>query len=358
MRPFALIIAAMIGILVVAACQTTTLPPIPQTTADSTTKPYTHRVGLIFGSGAVERNPLHQLALEGAENAASVFTAEVTPLEIQRQANMTEDIGRFATEDYDLLIGMGARPLHEAIESTARANPEQLFALVDQTAHEPNVRSIQFDMVQPSFLAGYLAAGISANGVVCTYRSLDVPGAIDYLEGFANGARYYNMHRGADVAILGWDHDTQTGAVSDSFQLSGGKRQLVSDYFEAGCDVLFPVTHTINLGLASLAQEHELAVIGVDIDWFAAAPEFSDIWLTSVQKNLDQAMFDTIEALALDTLSSEDDYMGTLNNGGVGLASFHHWDNKIPDDLKTELVAITQAIIDERLDPRDENTFH
>ncbi len=357
MRPIALIIATMIGILVVASCQTTVLTPPPKTTTEKTPTLNTQRVGIIFESGDREENPLHQLAWQGAENAASAFTVEVTPLEIQRQANMTEDIGRFADEDYDLLIGLGAHLLYQTIESTARANPEQLFALVDQPAHEPNVRSVEFDMVQPSFLAGYLAAGISANGVVCTYGSLDVPGLVDYMQGFANGVRYYNMQRGADVAILGWDQDTQTGAVSDSFQLSGGKRQLVSDYFEAGCDVLFPVTHTINLGLASHAQEHELAVIGVDIDWFAAAPEFGEIWLTSVQKNLDLAVFDTIKASTRDKLRSKGNYLGTLSNGGVGLAAFHLWDHKIADDLKVELVAITQAIIDESLNPRDENTF-
>ena len=357
MRPIALIIATMIGILVVAACQTTALPPIPQTTADSTTKPYTHRVGIIFGSGDVEENPLYQLALEGAENAAQAFPVEITPLEIHQQANLATEIQRFSDQDYDLLIGVGAS-LQQAITTAARANPEQLFALVGQPAHEPNVRSVQFDMVQPSFLAGYLAAGISANGVVCTYGSLDVPGMVDYMQGFANGVRYYNMQRGADVAILGWDQDTQTGAVSDSFQSSGGKRQLVSDYFEAGCDVLFPVTHTINLGLASLAQKHELAVIGVDIDWFLAAPEFGEIWLTSVQKNLDLAMFDTIGASTRDKLRSGGNYLGTLSNGGVGLAAFHLWDNKVSDDLKMELMKITQAIIDERLDPRDDSSFH
>jgi basic membrane protein A len=358
MRLLALIITVIIGTLVVAACQTTAPPPILQASVDSTAKPYTHRIGIIFESNDGEGNPLHQLAWQGAENAAQAFPVEITPLEIHQQADLATDSQRFSSGNYDLLIGIGT-PVQQAIATAARSNPEQLFVLVDdQPGHEPNIHNIRFDMIQPSFLAGYLAAGISANGVVCTYGNLDVPGVIDYLQGFANGVGYYNMQRSADVTILGWDQDTQTGAVSDSFQSSGGERQLVSDYFNAGCDVLFPVTHTINLGLASLAQEHDLAVIGVDIDWFMAAPEFSKIWLTSVQKNLDQAMFDTIEALAHDTLDSEGDYTGTLDNGGVELASFHLWDDKIPDDLKAELVAITQALIDQRLDPGDENAFH
>ncbi len=358
MRPIALIIATMIGILVVASCQTTVLTPPPKTTIEKTPTLDTKRVGIIFENGEAETNPLYQLAQTGAEDAANVLAIEVAPLVIQRQVNATADLEGFASQDYDLLIGVGTQHMHRAIESTAQANPEQRFALIDQSADEPNVRSVQFDMAQPSFLAGYLAAGVSANGVVCTHGSLDVPGVIDYLEGFANGVRYYNMQRSADVGMLGWDQDAQMGALSDSFQSSGGERKLVLGYFEAGCDVFFPVTHTINLRLASMAQDHELAIIGIDIDWFAAAPEFSNIWLTSVQKNLDQAMFNTIAALVYDTLDSEGDYMGTLANGGVGLAPFHFWDEKIPNDLKAELEDIAQLIIDEKLDPRDKTHFH
>ena len=350
MRLMALIIAAIIGIPVVTACQSTALPPIPQTTADSASKRHTQRVGIIFEGGDVEENPLYRLALEGADNAATTFSVEVTPLEILNQADVMMEIEGFAGQDYDLLIGMGTQRLHQAISSTARANPDQLFVAVEQSVDEPNVLSIQFDMAQPSFLAGYLAAGISATGMVCTYGSQDVEDAIDYMKGFANGVRYYNMQHGADVALLGWDHDTQVGALGDSFQPSGDERQLITDYFNAGCDVLFPVTHTINLGLASMAQDYELAVIGTDVDWFVVAPEFGEIWLTSVQKNIDQAMFDTIEALTQETLIAGENYTGTPANGGAGLASFHFWDDKIPNTLKTELLEINQALIEERLD--------
>lgn len=351
MRLITWIIATIIGVLVVVACQPTALPPIPQASAESTNTPHTHQIGIIFEKGDVEENPLYQLVLSGAEDAAAAFPVEVTSLEIQHQANVATDVENFADQGYDLLIGVGTEPLHQAIESTARANPDQLFVSVEQLVSEPNVLSIQFDMAQPSFLAGYLAAGISATGMVCTYGSLDVPAAVDYMGGFANGVRYYNMQHGADVALLGWDHDLSVGALNDSLQLSGDEHQFVTAYFDAGCDVLFPVTRTINLGLASMAQDYELAVIGTDVDWFIIAPEFGEIWLTSVQKNLDRAIFDTIAALTQGELVSGENYTGTSANGGVGLASFHFWDDKIPNDLKIEMKEINQAFIDQRLDP-------
>jgi basic membrane protein A len=38
--------------------------------------------------------------------------------------------------------------------------------------------------------------------------------------------------------------------------------------------------------------------------------------------------------------------VGTLKSGGVGLAPFHDLDSAIPADLKAELDAIRQGIID------------
>ena len=64
-----------------------------------------------------------------------------------------------------------------------------------------------------------------------------------------------------------------------------------------------------------------MAMIGVDTNSFVSAPEFADAWLTSVLKNMDIAVFDTIAAAMDGSLTLGDDYLGTLENGGVGLAT-------------------------------------
>ena len=38
-------------------------------------------------------------------------------------------------------------------------------------------------------------------------------------------------------------------------------------------------------------------------------------------------------------------YVGTLENGGVGLAPFHDLDSVVSDDVKADLEAISAAII-------------
>ncbi len=48
MRLMALIITAIIGISIVAACQPTALPAVPQSAAEHTTEQDTQRIGIIF----------------------------------------------------------------------------------------------------------------------------------------------------------------------------------------------------------------------------------------------------------------------------------------------------------------------
>ncbi len=51
--------------------------------------------------------------------------------------------------------------LAEATSAEAAAHPDLSFAIVDESVEAPNVKSVVFDTAQASFLAGYLAAGVS-----------------------------------------------------------------------------------------------------------------------------------------------------------------------------------------------------
>jgi len=93
-------------------------------------------------------------------------------------------------------------------------------------------------------------------------------------------------------------------------------------------------------------------MIGVDSDQFVSAPEFEDVFLSSVLKNMDKSVFDVVKALQDGTLTLGDDYVGTLANGGVGLGPFHNFDSKVSDELKAELEQVQQDIIDGKIDPK------
>ena len=62
-------------------------------------------------------------------------------------------------------------------------------------------------------------------------------------------------------------------------------------------------------------------------------------------KLMGEAVHDVIEADLAGKFSPEP-YVGTLENGGVGLAPFHDFDAEVSDELKTELEQIKAGIID------------
>jgi basic membrane protein A len=114
---------------------------------------------------------------------------------------------------------------------------------------------------------------------------------------------------------------------------------------DEGADIIMPVAGPVGLGTAAAVQERGNAyIIGVDTDWYVSAPEYASIILTSVLKNMDVAVFDAAKAVAGGNFAGGF-YVGTLENDGVGLASFHDLDSMVPADLKAELTDVKAKII-------------
>ncbi|MBN2007608.1 MAG: hypothetical protein JXA21_29965, partial [Anaerolineae bacterium] len=85
--------------------------------------------------------------------------------------------------------------------------------------------------------------------------------------------------------------------------------------------------------------------IGVDTDWTVSASEYKDVVLTSVLKNMDVAVFDTIKTVQAAGFAGfkGETYVGTLANDGVGIAAVAS--GAAPASLKAELDQIKADII-------------
>jgi basic membrane protein A len=118
---------------------------------------------------------------------------------------------------------------------------------------------------------------------------------------------------------------------------------------DEGADVIMPVAGPVGLGTAAAAKERGgVYIVGVDNDWYNSAPEYKDIVLTSVLKNMDVTTFNAIKAIQNGTFAGGLT-VGTLKNGGVGLAPFHDLDSMVSADLKAELDQIKKDIITGKL---------
>ncbi len=74
-------------------------------------------------------------------------------------------------------------------------------------------------------------------------------------------------------------------------------------------------------------------------------PSTEDIILTSILKGIKSATSAVVAAAAAGEFSNEA-YIGTLENDGVGIAPFHNFESAVSPDLQGELDAITAGIID------------
>ena len=144
--------------------------------------------------GGVDDKGFNQIAFEGAERAAAEFGLTAEVLESASDADYETNIQSFLEKDCSLIVTVGFL-LGDATAAAAAANPDQQFAIIDVGYEEaiPNVLTLNFSTAEPSFLAGYLAAGMTATGKVATYGGINIPPVTIFMDGFANGVTYYNL---------------------------------------------------------------------------------------------------------------------------------------------------------------------
>jgi basic membrane protein A len=107
-----------------------------------------------------------------------------------------------------------------------------------------------------------------------------------------------------------------------------------------------PVAGPVGFGsLQAVKEKGNAWIIGVDTDWTLQQPDAKNVILTSVLKNIDVAVMDTIK-VAMDPAFkgfNGENYVGTLENGGVGLAGVA--DGAISADVLKELDQVKADII-------------
>ena len=135
---------------------------------------------------------------------------------------------------------------------------------------------------------------------------------------------------------MGWVTDKGEGVFEGNFECTDDGKKSAESYVDEGADVIMPVAGPVGLGSAAACKEKGCMIVGVDSDWYESSPEFKETYLTSVMKNMDVAVFNAVKAVA-DGSFKGGTYVGTLKDGGVGVAPFHDLASKVPASLQTEL---------------------
>ncbi len=294
----------------------------------------------VTDTGGIDDKSFNATAWKGVTDAQAQLGVEGKYLESQQQTDYEKNINAFIEEKCDIIVTVGFL-LGDATKAAAEANPDTKFSIVDYAYDPtiPNVLGQVFSTDQAGFLAGYVAAGVSKTGKIGTFGGIQIPPVTVFMDGFALGAKAYNEKHGTKVEVLGWDPFTQTGLFTGNFESTDDGRTMGETLMDEGADIIMPVAGPVGLGTAAAAKERgNVYIVGVDNDWYLTAPDYADIILTSVLKNMDITTMAAIKS-AMDGTFAGGVTVGTLENGGVGLAPFHDLESMVPAELVAELDA-------------------
>jgi basic membrane protein A len=302
----------------------------------------------VTDTGGIDDKGFNQTAWKGIQDAMAEHGIEGRYLESQAETDYEANLNSLMGA-CDIIVTVGFL-LGDATAEAAAANPDQKFSIVD-FAYDPvidNVLGQVFATDQAAFLAGYLAAGVSQTGIVGTFGGINIPPVTIFMDGFVAGVNHYNEVKGTSVQVLGWNPESREGLFTNNFESLDDGRVFAQNLYDEGADIVMPVAGPVGLGSAALADElgtDALKIIGVDADQHETDPEKGHVYLTSVLKRMDATVKQAIE-MAKDGSFEGGVIVGTLENGGVGLAPFHELEGVVSDEMKAELEALEAGIID------------
>jgi basic membrane protein A len=303
--------------------------------------------------GGIDDKSFNATAYAGLSQADAELGIASSFLESQTADDYAPNIQTFVDQGCDLIVTVGFL-LGDATAAAAEASPDQKFAIVDVDFFDSeageditfdNVKELTFATDQAAFLAGYLAAGMTETGTVGTFGGINIPPVTIFMNGFAAGILKYNQDNGTDVELLGWDPAAQDGTFTGDFENQDNGRNVTQDLIDEGADIILPVAGPVGLGAAAAAQEAGAMMVWVDTDGCVSAEEYCSLFLTSIMKNMNTAVFDSMGEV-VDGSFTGGLYSGTLENGGVGLAPYHDFDGEVPQELKDAITELQAGIID------------
>ena len=283
------------------------------------------RIGMVTDVGGVNDKSFNQTSWEGLQ-ALDPEVFEVNYLESKTDADYQTNINTFIDEEYDLIICVGYM-LADATREAAEANPEQLFAIIDDASIDlPNVACLMFAQEQASYLVGLVAGAVTESktdgyvqGMVSDSMNLF---GIGYITGVLESC--------PEATVLQYN--------ANNFGDIAGGSTAAKDMITKGADVIYHAAGGTGIGVINACDEEGIWAIGVDTDQSTLAPEHV---LTSAMKRVDVASQDIAKAVAEGNFTAGI-HMYDLSNGGVDLAPTR---DHIPADVLETVEAAKAAII-------------
>ena len=262
-------------------------------------------VGMITDVGGVNDRSFNQTSWEGLQALAEENpNIKVSYLESKTDADYSANIETYLSEGTDLIICVGYM-LAEATKVAAEANPDQLFAIIDDSSIDlPNVACLMFSQAEASYLVGIVAGLATESNTVGYVQGMVSDSMNQFGCGFIAGVKSVNP----EATVLQFN--------ANSFGDPAGGNTAATDMITKGADVVFHAAGATGNGVIEACKANGVYAIGVDTDQAPLAPETV---ITSAMKRVDIAAQDISLAVANGTFTPGV-HLYSLENGGVDLS--------------------------------------
>ena len=262
-------------------------------------------VGMITDVGGVNERSFTQTSWDGLQAlAAENAIIKESYLESKTDADYSANIETYLSEGTDLIICVGYM-LAEATKAAAEANPDQLFAIIDDASIDlPNVACLMFSQAEASYLVGIVAGMMTETDTVGYVQGMVSDSMNQFGCGFIAGVKSVNP----EATVLQFN--------ANNFGDPTGGNTAATDMITKGADVVFHAAGATGNGVIEACKANGVYAIGVDTDQAPLAPETV---ITSAMKRVDIAAQDISLSVANGTFTPGV-HLYSLENGGVDLA--------------------------------------
>ncbi len=222
------------------------------------------------------------------------------------------------------------------VETIAPEYPDVRFIWVDNATSAPvdNVLNITYAQNEGSFLAGYIAAKMSATGVVGVVGGEDSDTINDFVVGYSQGAKYANADCTVEVQYANTYDDPAVG------------KECALALHEKGADVVFQVASKTGDGVFEAAKEGGFYAIGVDSDQKYIA---DDVIICSMCKQVGESIYQAVKQYRE---KGEDcglwgtTWVADMSKNYVGIGYGEEGaQQQVSDELKAEVEELAKKII-------------
>ncbi len=330
-----LLAVTLVAVLALGAAGVGSARPAAAPTATAAT-PF--KVALVTDIGGLDDRSFNFLANKGLQDAKRKLGIQGRVYISKSNADYVPNL-RSAVQVYkaNLVIGVGFL-MADAISTAAKAFPGTKFAIIDNTGvarelkgRPTNVRGLLFKEQEAGYLAGYLGALVMKKqprkqGKLGAVGGLKIPPVDRFIAGYYVGAK------------KSWPQVQVTHNYSQDFVDQAKCKEQALNQIAGGSQIVFQVAGGCGLGALDAAKERNAQGIGVDAD----QGYLGDHILTSAQKKVDVAVFETAKSVQDGAFAGGEDQVFDLKNDGVGLGELNADGQPFADQMEE----IKQQIID------------